>query len=437
MVEMVLQSSLYLVYGAGIFACLMALFGKVEWALTLVVVLFPLRNVIDKLQVLPGGRSFVNILFIFIIVGWVVNALSRREAMFKPSGMNVVLFLFGLYICFSFVRGYGYLASVSQFQLDDTRLQLVKNFLMLPLLFFMVFNNVRDEKMVWQVVLIICATMVVMDYYTVRQILWFNNIESRVKINSTFSYLGPNEIAAFYNQYTILLCSLLFALRHKLLKLILIGIIAANIFCVLFLYSRAAYIALVAGLGFLFLFKKRWLLIPLVLLCLFWQSFLPAKVQDRINMTTNEYGELDKSNMGRITVWNESLEIFRQNPVVGAGFGVFGYLGFELRDTHNIYLKVLAEQGVIGMFIFLLVLGTMFWQGIKLFDKGRDDISKCLGIGFAACMVTLIFNNMFGDRWTYTEVSSTLWVFLALVCRLNYLSVNKNIKPKTQKLYNA
>ena len=50
------------------------------------------------------------------------------------------------------------------------------------------------------------------------------------------------------------------------------------------------------------------------------------------------------------------------------------------------------------------------------------DPSRGLGLGFFMCIIVLMVNNMFGDRWTYTEVSAYLWVFAALVVRLNILS---------------
>jgi len=145
-------------------------------------------------------------------------------------------------------------------------------------------------------------------------------------------------------------------MKKGIKKWALLGIILINLYCILFLYSRAAYIALVVGSFFLFAVKNRKLMILLIFVVVCWQVVLPEKVRDRINETTNEFGELDQSSELRLIVWERSLELFYDNPIIGVGFGVFSEMGFELGDTHNIYLKILAEQGIIGVIIFLLLL---------------------------------------------------------------------------------
>ena len=90
-----------------------------------------------------------------------------------------------------------------------------------------------------------------------------------------------------------------------------------------FLFSRAAYMATAVGMFLLFAFKKRVLLIPLVLILVMWQAFLPESVKERIEMTTSDYGELDLSSERRLHVWQDSLDLFFESPVIGVGFGVF------------------------------------------------------------------------------------------------------------------
>ena len=77
------------------------------------------------------------------------------------------------------------------------------------------------------------------------------------------------------------------------------------------------------------------------------------------------------------------------------------------------------------MVIFLILLILMFILGVRLYRRGDDDFSRGLGIGLAACMVTLCVNNMFGDRWTYMEVSSNLWLFAGMAARLLKISLDK------------
>jgi O-antigen ligase len=188
------------------------------------------------------------------------------------------------------------------------------------------------------------------------------------------------------------------------------------------LFSRAAYLGLATGMMILFSIRKRVFLVPLLIAAIFWQVALPDKVIQRIEQTTTESGELDASSQDRLVMWQISLDYFAESPLIGIGFGVFPRLGYALGDTHNIYCRILAEQGLVGIILFLVLLLIFFLQGLKLYRIGDDELSRGLGIGFAICIIVLLINNFFGNRWTYLEVSSNLWVFAGLVGRLIKIS---------------
>lgn len=426
-------------YAGGVILFFKAVTGKVQWALLCVVFLLPLRNVVDKLQDYPLGNQFLDILILGIIVGWFVSSLSQKTKFMEKTFLNKIAVFLIIYTFFSLLRGAEYLSAYSFFDISDPRAQSWKNFCLLPVLYFITVNNVRDKKEVWRVFTVMCCAMVLMGYYTSAQVSWFSSLLSRGKISGTFQFLGPNEVAAFYNQYTVILLSVYFFMKKGIKKTLLLLLILLNTYCMMFMYSRAAYLAAAVGLFLLFAFKKRWLLIPLLLVALFWQTALPEKARERFESTTNEYGQLEESAERRVQIWEKGMELFRENFLVGIGYGVFSQLGYNLGDTHNIYVKILVEQGVVGMLIFLILIFSFIAEGFRLYAKGDDDLSKGLGLGLAVCMFVLLVNNIFGDRWSYLELSGYLWIFAGLVARLNIISQEGNSSPqprlKTKKPY--
>lgn len=68
----------------------------------------------------------------------------------------------------------------------------------------------------------------------------------------------------------------------------------------------------------------------------------------------------------RLSFWRAGLQMFREHPIIGVGVGQFRYRFADyatiqfLRqpDAHNIYVEQLAETGVIGFALFLLVIGS-------------------------------------------------------------------------------
>jgi O-antigen ligase len=106
-------------------------------------------------------------------------------------------------------------------------------------------------------------------------------------------------------------------------------------------------------------------------------------------------------------------------------------LGLDLGDTHNIYVKILTEQGIIGIIIFLITIFCFIKEGWQLYQKGNDDLSKALGLGFFCCVFVMMVNNFFGDRWSYLEPNAYLWIFAGLVARLNIISKNSEITKQS------
>lgn len=419
-------------YVTGILFILKAVTGDGRWALLLLTFIIPLRNVIDKIQAFPMGSHIIDILIAIILVGLIFFLAAQKNQSFAPSTLNTILPILLIYMFISLLIGGNYLYGSFHIDFFEDRAKDWKNFCFMPLLFFITLNYMTEKKWIYRVLIVMAFAMIIMEYYTLSQIREYSLV-SREKINGTFEFLGTNEAAAFFNEFTIVLIGITFFIKKRLIKWSLISMICINIFCILSLYSRGAYLGFFAGMFFLCLFKNRKFLIPLILVGVFWQSVLPVTVVDRIKQTTNENGQLDNSSKTRIVVWKQSLEMFKKSPLMGLGFGVFRSLGMDLGDTHNIYVKYLVEQGLIGFIIFLIVLFCFLRMGYVLYKKGEDDLSQGMGLGLMACVVVLMVNNFFGDRWSYLELSAYLWIFAGLVARLIIMAQNPKALPEVQK----
>ncbi len=79
-------------------------------------------------------------------------------------------------------------------------------------------------------------------------------------------------------------------------------------------------------------------------------------------------------------------------------------------DTHNYYIKVLAETGMVGLLIFLALLAQMFAVAFRLFRTAEDPFFASIGLGLIGWLVCCAVANFFGDRWTFLQVNGYLWV---------------------------
>jgi putative inorganic carbon (HCO3(-)) transporter len=228
-----------------------------------------------------------------------------------------------------------------------------------------------------------------------------------------------NGLAAFEAQSAIFLLALAAFERKHLLRF---GYVALAIFsgmCLMYSLSRGGYLAFLVGILFLGLVKQRTLLVLLAAFLCTWTSLVPGAVQQRVLMTYDENsGALDHSAEVRVDLWEEAGGMIRANPVLGVGFDTYAYTSHahNYKDSHNYFIKVLAETGVVGLLLFLWLLARIFQVGHRLFRCARDPFLGSLGLGLAAWVVCSAVANLFGDR-TYLQVDGYMWVLGGLVAR--------------------
>lgn len=420
-----------LLYLAAWIIAILCLSGRVRIGLYFMVPLYPLQNVIDKLHAFPLGKDINDIILICMLIGWVVSSGMHREKAGQKTAYTGLLIFTIFYTYFTLWKGSIFLGTSLPFNIHDTRVQMWKNYITFPILYFLVLNNVKNKNHIKYLLVAMMLSMFLMNYYTMDQIRNAGSIESRTRFGGTFGYLGVNEVAAFYSSYTFIMISLFFFMKGKFLKLTTLALSLMNTYCVLFLYSRGAYVAYGLGLTLLALFRKRWLLIPLIILALNWQTILPERVLQRINQTQNEYGQLDTSVEKRLEMWDQSMLLFAYDPIFGSGFNIFPHMGFALGDTHNIYVKFLAEQGIIGFLLLLILLMLAFHSGWRLFKDTKDPLLKALGLGFFLTAVSLCVANFFGDRWMHLPLGALFWVLLGLVERGRIIAAEESTEEKT------
>lgn len=407
---------------------LLAIFRRVEIGLFFLVPLLPLTTVLNKIMQFPLGKDFVDIMIISMILGWFIQ---KKEQLLEDTPFNKLILLMVITTWIAVLRGNVFLEE--DLSLSNTRLQVCKNFTILPALYFLTVNNVKDKKSLTLLVLLMAFSMLLMDLHFRSTFTWVKryHFTPKMRLGGTLGYLGPNEFAAFFDQYSFVLLGIFFFDTLKMRRILFALFIILNSYVILFTYSRIAYFSALVGLTFICFIKDKRLLIPLVLLLIFWRAILPVSVVERIDMTfvsdselteeaavqqgTVAVGETNVATVGRKNVWKLALETFARNPLIGTGYNTFATIAGY--DTHNQYLKILAEQGLIGETIFLIFICLAFKTGWRLFKTARDSFLRGLGLGFSTCVIVVALGNLTGDHWTYYNLMAFFWVFLALVVK--------------------
>jgi O-antigen ligase len=227
-------------------------------------------------------------------------------------------------------------------------------------------------------------------------------------------FAGSNGLAAFLAQFSMFFWGFGQFLKRRKAKLLCYALVATTIFATMYTFSRASYIAIVAGAILLGIFKDRKMLIVVAIFLFTWQAIVPVAVTERIMMTKNESGQLEASAQERVDLWEAAKKKFYNEPVLGIGYAAFqfGQHTDDLKDTHNWFVKVLVETGLVGGLFALALLQQMLATAWRLFRHAKDPLYQGLGFGLFLTVCCSIILNCFGDRWTYLEINGLLWALM-------------------------
>ncbi len=255
-----------------------------------------------------------------------------------------------------------------------------------------------------------------------------------------FTIFGkPVDFTIYLGFFIPLSCALAFFAKNKLLRFIGWG----NIFllwpCLVFNASRALWVAAPMAVLFIcFLKNKNIFLIVLLVITIGW-SFLSPVYKKRASTT------FDVSTWNRIDIYMSAIKIFKDYPVYGAGLGMSEKLlrqyaqpgGFSDGDkhlhAHNTYLEVMADMGITGAILFMLIFAGFFT--LLLRDKllwlnyPCDEQAILLGLS-GSVLATLIVASAATIITVGVTDSTVFWFLLGIVSGL--LPAAQRIKAATE-----
>jgi O-antigen ligase len=173
--------------------------------------------------------------------------------------------------------------------------------------------------------------------------------------------------------------------NNRLLKLINVIYVPLSVFAVLLTASRTSLFAILPAAIFIAWPKRldaaRILVtaIGLVIAAIVLQAILPGAILERLSSAATSISSADMG--GRVNLWRDTIAVFEQHPLIGAGSGTMTDLIGAF--SHQTFLSVLAETGLIGFAFFFLVVFYMVMEIFRL-PKGY------LGLWLSTFMVWLI-----------------------------------------------
>jgi len=228
------------------------------------------------------------------------------------------------------------------------------------------------------------------------------------------------------------------------------------LFGLIFSYSRAAWISMLAAIGVFILIKLK--IKPIILLTvtiltgaiLFfsWTEIEMKLEKNRQDSSTNITQHVqsisnissDASNLERINRWKAALAMFKQKPFLGWGPGtyMFEYASWQtskdktiistnfgtMGTAHSEYLGPLSESGILGTFSFLLILFLALYTSFRYYFQKHEAPYKWLVLAVSLGLISYAFHGLLNNFLDTDKASAPFWGFMAIIVALDVFHGN-------------
>lgn len=212
-----------------------------------------------------------------------------------------------------------------------------------------------------------------------------------------------------------------------LLKLILL----ADISGLVLTSSRNAWgLAVISFMAYAVYMGWRWLVwgVTGAATAILWASFVPhlGGIQLRQVVPAFFWARLADQNYERpmetlrITQWKFCWDLIKERPLFGWGLRNFTPL-YEAKmnvwfgHPHNLFLMLLAEVGIIGALLFIVIVGSIMAQAVQLLINWSSNGSKLIFFSYLVAFTNCILFNLLDVSIFDFRVNIISWILLSAI----------------------
>lgn len=382
-----------------------------EWALYLV------------LFFVPFSKSMIEITIVVAIVSWAFRKMLLRDFSIKRTGINALLFALFIVSALSIIN--------TEFKALVIR-SLVSKSLKYVLLYLVIIETV-DSRVKLKNILkmgLISAVIVAMDSYIQHYLtnadiirlypsFKFIRIEPSFRGFPTGPFPFPNDLSAWLIMFLMpALYLFMWDMRGRVWRYLLGGFSLSLLFLLYLANTRSAWFSFFVTFFLTLIAQKKKIMIALVIVMMIAAfSFLPRqRVEDILGFTSTQ---------DRLYMWKIGWRIFMEHPITGNGLNTFfvkfmEYREDEYRDlkgshAHNGYLQMASDIGIVGLMIFLFLIGKVFMKTARYIRRCREEFYRTLALGLAAGLLAFLIHSFFDTNLQSLPLASLFWYALGIL----------------------
>ena len=315
------------------------------------------------------------------------------------------------------------ICAVTSISLEESR-NIALLMIAFVLSYFVVINTIENKKQFKFILYIFSIAAVITAFYGLYQYMFgdlysqawldkemFEDIKMRVY--STFE--NPNV----YGEYLILaipiIAGLLWTEKGIFKKLFWLGSLGVTMLALALTFSRGCWLGIILAIGLLaIMIDRRFILLGIVAL-LFLPFVLPESIINRF-LSIGNMG--DSSTSYRVYIWMGTLAMLADYWFSGIGLGItsfntiypiYSYNDISAPHSHNLYLQLVVEFGIVGLIVFLGMLYNFYKETIIAICKKKNILTSSLIAGVSGFML----QSMFDHTWYNYRVVLIFWIIIA------------------------
>lgn len=258
-------------------------------------------------------------------------------------------------------------------------------------------------------------------------------------------------IAFFYPMIVVYLFRLKLFTNRPLMNFVVLLLFVLFTAGLIFSFTRAAWLGVLAALGFYFVLRLKIRFWPLLtglgagaLLLLSFQSDITMRLMQNKTDSDDDLGKhvksisnvrTDASNLERLNRWASGFRMLEERPWLGWGPGtyMFQYAPFQkpnektiistnaadVGGIHSEYLNPLVEMGIPGFVIFLSILLFALHRAMRLYYTLTDQFLKQTLLIVMLGLITYLTHGVLNDYLDIDKTALLFWSFLAMITAID------------------
>ncbi len=355
-----------------------------------------------------------------------VHVIKDKTFRFSKNPVNAFCVFFAIALLWGVVNSFSLKTSLLQAAVHISFI-----------LFYFVIVNVLRTKEQWLALIkvFVVSAFIVSLYGILQNFIGINSTESwvdeemfediSIRVYSFFD--NPNVLGEFLVMTVPVCLAVMWGKMRESHKTLFGFILISMAACMIFTWSRGAWLGVFLAVAlFLVIMDKRWVFAGALLLMVLPVLMVLSGNTAILERLLSIGNTADTSTAYRVSIWEASINLIRDFWISGIGIGSDAYkviypayalsgANFALH-SHNLYLQVWVEMGVIGI-ISLISLVFAFVKQVfskDVMELRKEDNNAKIVIALGAGLLGYLFQGLTDYVWYNYKILMIFWIIIAL-----------------------